>query len=66
MEQNPNKANAAKPLQSMANAALRHRAMASSAPPHHSANQNIGWVMADNTFETKNISFFLRLAIPSK
>jgi hypothetical protein len=39
----------------MITAALRQRDSINSAPPHHRANQNIGWVMADNNFEKKNI-----------
>jgi hypothetical protein len=39
----------------MAREVRRHRLKSSSDRPHQSANQNIGWVMADISFEKTNI-----------
>ncbi len=58
---NPNKPNTAKPAHSIRTAARRQVAQKvsnKSAPPHHKANQNSGWVMADNSLERVNMTIF--------
>lgn len=40
----------------MARAARRQRPSISKAKPYHKASQNIGWVIAESSLETRNIA----------
>jgi hypothetical protein len=60
--QNPSSPKTTSPNHNMATAALRQRTNIHSAMAHQRASQNMGWVMADSSFENMNMGWVLVIA----